>query len=171
MWTILSSQHLDLWKNVYMRRVVACLRCWSELEFLKILLESRLAMGLQGMEILAYFYEPFTEIKCNNVNTILNLSFKHYRLPMKNYLHVFSHWPLKELVLNIFAINFSKNINFNSKFQYFLDFRAVWKLKKHLQSSCIYVYEYMYMHLMQNNKYICTYKHWGWSLVSSVLFF
>ena len=34
-------------------------------------------MGLQGMEILAYFYEPFTEIKCNNVNTILNLSFKH----------------------------------------------------------------------------------------------
>ena len=35
-------------------------------------------MGLQGMEILAYlFNEPFTEIKFNNVNTILNLSFKH----------------------------------------------------------------------------------------------
>ena len=34
-------------------------------------------MGLQGMEILAYFYEPFTEIKCNNVNMIFNLSFKN----------------------------------------------------------------------------------------------
>ena len=52
-------------------------------------------MGLQGMEILAYFYEPFTEIKCNNVNTIFNLSFKNTN--EKLFTCVFT-LALKELV-------------------------------------------------------------------------
>ena len=69
-------------------------------------------MSLQGMEILlAYFYEPFTETKFNNVNTILNLSFKNTNEKLFTCVFILS---IKRASTKYLQLTFQKTIEINT---------------------------------------------------------